>query len=60
MGQQTKFPSPGYPFINYICLAFLAAVIVFMTQLPDTRLAVGVLPVWLLVLWIGYHYRKDS
>ena len=30
-----------------------------MAQIPDMQLAVLFLPIWLLVLWLGYcQYRK--
>ena len=54
----TRFKSILYPFTNYLCLIFLAGILVLMTQIPDMQLAVFVLPVWLLVLWAGYTYKK--
>ena len=57
-GRGTKFRSPLYPWTNLISLAFLAGVIFFMTQVPDMQLAVLFLPAWLLVLFLGYQYRK--
>src|SRR5699024_8883742 len=38
------FPSPWYPWANYLCVAFLIGVVVLMTQLDTTRPAVYVLP----------------
>lgn len=57
-GRGMKFRSPLYPWTNLISLAFLAGVIFFMTQVPDMQLAVLFLPAWLLVLFLGYQYRK--
>ena len=57
-GRGTKFRSPLYPWTNLLSLAFLAGVIFFMTQVPDMQLAVLFLPAWLLVLFLGYQYRK--
>lgn len=57
-GRGTKFRSPLYPWTNLISLAFLVGVIFFMTQVPDMQLAVLFLPAWLLVLFLGYQYRK--
>ena len=57
-GKETKFKSPLYPFINYVCILFLVGVWYFMLQIPDMALAVYLLPVWLLVLWLGYCYRE--
>ena len=57
-GKETKFPSILYPWTNYLCLAFLAGVIAMMAQIPDMQLAVLFLPIWLIVLWIGYQFQK--
>lgn len=57
-GKDTKFKSPLYPFINYACILFLAAVWYFMLQIPDMVLAVYLLPAWLIVLWLGYCWRE--
>ena len=57
--KETKFKSILYPWTNYLSLLFLAGVIFFMAQIPDMQLAVLFLPIWLLVLWLGYcQYRK--
>ena len=56
----TKFHALLYPFANYLCLAFLAGIILLMTQIPDMQLAVIVLPVWLIVLWAGYTYQQRN
>lgn len=52
------FKTPFFPYINYICLAFLALVVCMMTQLDDTRTAVYVLPVWLAVLYVGFRIKQ--
>ncbi|CAM5782568.1 amino acid permease [Castellaniella caeni] len=51
---ELHFPSPAFPWANYVCAAFLVLLVGLMTQLDDTRPAVYVLPVWLLVLYVGY------
>lgn len=56
-GKVTKFKSPFYPVINYICMAFLLGVWGFMTQIEDMKLAVIILPIWLLLLWFGYKLK---
>lgn len=52
------FHSWLYPWMNYFCLAFLAGVIFMMTQIPDMQMAVWALPVWLVVLYAGYRFKK--
>ena len=54
----TKFHALLYPFANYLCLVFLAGIILLMTQIPDMQLAVIVLPIWLILLGAGYSYRQ--
>ena len=56
-GKVTKFKAPFYPVINYICMAFLLGVWGFMTQIEDMKLAVIILPIWLLLLWGGYKLK---
>ena len=56
-GKELLFPSPWHPWTNYLCVAFLLGVVALMTQLDDTRPAVYVLPVWIAVLYAGYHVR---
>ncbi len=57
-GQPTQFRSLGYPLTNYLCLVFLAAILVVMYLTPDLRLSVYLIPVWLIVLGIGYRLRS--
>ena len=57
-GHATKFRALLYPFGNYLCLVFLAGIIVLMAQIPEMRMAVIVLPVWLFVLWIGFRCKR--
>lgn len=56
-GKETGFKSWGYPFTNYLCLAFLAGILVIMYMTDGLRLSVYLIPVWLLVLFIGYRFR---
>jgi aromatic amino acid transport protein AroP len=53
----TSFPSPASPVSNYLCLAFLATLLVIMFMTPDLRLSVYLIPVWLAVLGAGYLLR---
>jgi aromatic amino acid transport protein AroP len=57
-GQVTQFRSLGYPFTNYLCLAFLAAILVVMYLTPDLQLSVYLIPAWLAALAIGYRLRR--
>ena len=57
-GTRTGFPSPLYPLANYLCLAFLAGITVVMYLIPGMRISVYLIPVWLLLLCIGYAVRQ--
>jgi aromatic amino acid transport protein AroP len=57
-GTRSQFPSPLYPLANYVCLAFLAGITAVMYMTPGMRLSVYLIPVWLLVLCIGYALRQ--
>ncbi|WP_027793727.1 amino acid permease [Paraburkholderia acidipaludis] len=58
--QTTSFKSLGYPLTNYVCLAFLAGVLVVMYLIPDLRLSVYLIPVWLAVLGVAYRVWKRN
>jgi aromatic amino acid transport protein AroP len=58
--QTTSFKSLGYPLTNYVCLAFLAGVLVVMYLIPDLRLSVYLIPVWLAVLGVAYRLWKRN
>jgi aromatic amino acid transport protein AroP len=53
-GQATAFPSPAFPFTNWLCLAYLAGIVGVMVLTPELRLSVWMIPAWLLVLGVGY------
>ena len=57
-GKATKFKSPLYPLVNYLCIAFLLSIWGLMTQIEGMDLAVYILPAWLLCLWIGFKYQN--
>lgn len=51
------FKAFWFPFANYLCLAFLAGMLVVLYMLGET-LAVELVPVWLVVIGIGYQLKK--
>jgi aromatic amino acid transport protein AroP len=57
-GKPTGFPSPFYPLSNWLCLAFLAGILVVMYLTPDLRISVYLIPAWLAVLGVGYWIRQ--
>ncbi|MGF6978455.1 L-asparagine transporter-like permease [Paraburkholderia sp. JPY465] len=57
-GERTLFRSLGYPLTNYLCLIFLAGILVVMWLIPDLRMSVYLIPVWLVALGVGYRVRN--
>lgn len=53
-----EFKVPLYPLSNYICLAFLAMIIVLMLQIEDMKLSVYIMPLWLVILWVGFKLKQ--
>ncbi|MDD0972737.1 amino acid permease [Pseudomonas fontis] len=59
-GETTFYRSWGYPLTNYICLAFLALILVVMYLTPGIRISVMLIPVWLAVLAVAFWLKKKS
>ena len=59
-GVRTAFPAFWSPFANYLCLAFLALMLVILWLTPESRASVILIPVWVLVLWLGYRGRPPG
>ena len=57
-GHTTFFRSWGYPFTNYLCLAFLAGILIIMYVTPGSRISVLLIPVWLVALWVAYLLKR--
>ena len=60
VGHKTKFPSILYPFTNYLSLAFLAGVVAMMCTITEMRLAVMLMPIWILAIWLCYKYKTRN
>lgn len=56
---KTKFPSFLFPVANYICIAFLACILVIMS-LTGMHISVILIPVWLVLLYITYKIVKRN
>ncbi len=53
-----KFKSLFYPFADYLCLAFLAGILIIMALMDDMRPAVIVMPLWIVAIWLFYRSKK--
>lgn len=59
-GVTTRFKALWYPFGNWLCLAFLAGILVIMCTDDGMRKSVIMIPLWLVVLGIGYDIKRRT
>ena len=59
-GVTTRFKALLYPAGNWICLIFLAAILVLMATTPGMAISVWLIPVWLVILGIGYFIKNQT
>ncbi|MCP1206913.1 aromatic amino acid transporter AroP [Pantoea sp. B550] len=59
-GVTTRFKALLYPAGNWICLVFLAAILVLMVTTPGMAISVWLIPVWLVILGIGYFIKNQT
>ncbi|MBD2813381.1 amino acid permease [Xenorhabdus sp. Flor] len=59
-GVKTKFQAFWYPFGNFLCLIFLAFILVIILTMPDIRVSVILMPFWIGILWVGYLSSKSN
>ena len=52
---QLVFRMPFFPYASYLALAFLVLVVGLMGYFPDTRVALIVGPLWLVLLTVLYY-----
>ncbi len=57
-GVTTKFKSIWYPFSNYLVLAFVSFILIVMYLTPGIQISVLLIPVWLVILGIGFAIRN--
>jgi aromatic amino acid transport protein AroP len=63
LGKSTRFKALASPVSNYVCLAFLAFVVVIMLLTPAIRISAYAMPVWLAIVYVAYRvtgrYRSE-
>ena len=59
-GVVTRFPALFYPLGNWLCLLFMAAVLVIMLMTPGMAISVWLIPVWIAVLGVGYLFKEKA
>ncbi|HVE08291.1 MAG TPA: amino acid permease [Paraburkholderia sp.] len=57
-GQTLVFRSPWFPVANWVCLGFIAVVLVILAMTPGLNVAVMLMPVWLAAMWGGYWVKQ--
>lgn len=57
-GVTTRFKAVLYPFGNWLCLAFMAAVLVIMAMTQGMAISVWLIPVWIIILAVGYTIKN--
>lgn len=58
-GVKPAFPSLWHPWGNWGCLAFMALILIVLEMTPGIRVAVWLIPAWLLLIWIGFRLRRE-
>lgn len=58
-GVKTRFPALFYPLGNWICLLFMVGILVIMAITPGMAISVWLIPVWVLILGIGYWIKTQ-
>ena len=58
VGVVPKFKALFYPVANYLCLAFLAGILLIMATMDEMRVAVAVMPIWILAIWLFYRSKR--
>ena len=59
-GETLVFPSLWFPLANWVCLGFMAMVLVILGMTPGLNVAVLLVPVWLVVMWVGYWGKRRA
>jgi aromatic amino acid transport protein AroP len=57
-GRPLVFRSLWFPVSNWICLAFMAMILVILAMTPGLSVSVWLVPVWLVVMWGGYRLKR--
>lgn len=55
-----SYKLPFYPFSSIVAIIFFVIVMVIMTQMESMRLAIEILPLWLIVLSIAYFILRKE
>lgn len=59
-GVKTRFPALLYPLGNWLCLLFMAGILLLMAITPGMAISVWLIPVWVLILGVGYWIKTRT
>jgi aromatic amino acid transport protein AroP len=59
-GRPLVFKSLWFPASNWVCLAYMALVLVILALTPGLSVSVWLVPAWLLLVWAGYAAKRRS
>ncbi|WP_426577608.1 amino acid permease [Xenorhabdus stockiae] len=59
-GVKTSFRAFWYPFGNFLCLIFLACILIIILTIPGIRISVILMPFWIGALWVGYLFSRSN
>ncbi|MBB5469853.1 L-asparagine transporter-like permease [Paraburkholderia sp. CI2] len=57
-GETLVFRSFWLPVSNWICLAFMALILVILALTPGLSISVWLVPAWLVLMWGGYVIKR--
>ena len=58
--QTPLFKALWYPYGNFICLAFVAFILVIMLMIPGIRISVFAIPVWVVFMGLCYWVKGKN
>ncbi|MDY1047046.1 amino acid permease [Pseudomonas coleopterorum] len=56
-GQVPLFKALWYPYGNYLCLAFVAFILIIMLMIPGIRISVYAIPLWVGGMYLCYRLK---
>jgi len=57
---ESTFKAPFTPFVNYVVLTLFAMILIIMLFANETRLALLLTPVWFILIFTMYSYRRKK
>ncbi|HWJ76471.1 MAG TPA: amino acid permease [Niallia sp.] len=57
---ESTFKAPFTPFVNYVVLTLFAMILIIMLFASETRLALLLTPLWFILIFTMYSYRRKK